>query len=183
MVGQDPGILVRADGSVATSHPPPKPLELRSLHLLVLGLGSLPPSPVLAQNQPPALSLLPAQSSLLGHLPWLAKHHSRLPHAAMASPASSLQCTGYSGPSRGDPCGTPSRAVLAWGQVSHPFPLLLLLPWHHPRGQRPARDILSRPQQDWSTGHPTPATAGASRGTARREAAGMGAEEEFPAAQ
>ena len=76
------------------------------------------------------------------------------------------------------PRGTPSRAVLAWGQVSHPFPLLLL-PWNHPGGQRPARDILSRPQQNWNMGHPTPATAGASAGTARREAAGLGAEEGF----
>lgn len=129
--------------------------------LLILGPESVP-HPTRSWHRPASHALPPRQPQRAAPRPApLALTSQPPPSQALASPA--VRVVGSTGcsccPPRGL-CGTPSRTVPASGQVSHPFPLPLLLLWtcprHCPWGQRPARDILSRSQQDRDIAHPTP---------------------------
>lgn len=149
--------------------PSPKPKESRSPHSLVLGLGSVLPATLSwhrtsSQCPPPSVSVV------------------QPPRSAPLAPSPSgagLTCLSWRSVQLDVPVlhpGTPwdtqqGRCLPGCGQVSHPFLLPLPLPWtcpqHRPRGQKPTRDILSRPQQDQGTECPTPAPAGVGAGTAR----------------
>lgn len=132
---QDPGTLVRADGSMETPPTLPQAQGVQGLHSLILGPGSVSPTRHPATLSRPRTSQLYSSSPCLCCQPPRPVQVPNFTAPSLSGPG--LTCrvvnsTGCPALRPGSPVGHPAGAVLNCRQLSHPFPLPLLLLWAPP---------------------------------------------------